>query len=205
VLFNEQPGQDVLSLQTGIITGGGADLGFQQADFVAGKAAMTIMANWWGASLRKGLPGGIQNAGVAPIPTGKSGKSTTLQYNWLWGVDKNSKNAAESWKFLQWLNSPQNGGSSPMGKYLTSGLNAIPGRTSDQQAHAQVLGDAFVKPFVDALQNARTEPIIPGAQEIKTTLQKQVEAAWFGQKPAKDALDTAAQEADRILKEKAQG
>ena len=36
-------------------------------------------------------------------------------------------------------------------------------------------------------------------------LQKQIEAAWFGQKAPKDALDTAAQDANRILKEKAQG
>jgi multiple sugar transport system substrate-binding protein len=205
VMFNQQPGLDVLTLESDIIKSGGADLGFQQADFVAGKAAMTIMANWWGAALRKGVPGGIENVGVAPIPTRGSGKSMTLQYNWLWGVDKNSKNAAEGWKFLQWLNSPQNGGSSPMGVYLTKGLNAIPSRTSDQQAHADVLNDAFVKPFVDALPNSRTEPIIPGAQEIKTTLQKQVEAAWFGQKDPKAALDTAAQDANRILKEKAQG
>jgi multiple sugar transport system substrate-binding protein len=206
VTFNQQPGMDVLTLQTDIIKGGGGDTGFSKTDdFIAGKAAMTIMANWWGAALRKGAPGGIQNVGVAPIPTKGSGKSTTLQYNWIWGVDKNSKNAADSWKFLQWLNSPQNGGSSPMGIYLTKGLNAIPSRTSDQQSHADVLNDAFVKPFVDALPNSRTEPIIPGGQEIKSGLQKQVEAAWFGQKDPKAALDTAAQDANRILKEKAAG
>jgi multiple sugar transport system substrate-binding protein len=205
VMFNQPPGLEVVTLETDIIKNGGADLGFQQPDFLAGKAAMTIMANWWGAALRKGVPGGIQNVGVAPIPTKAGGKSTPLQYNWLWGVDKNSKSSAEAWKFLQWLNSPESSGSSPMGKYLTTGLNAIPSRTSDQQAHASVLNDAFVKPFVDALPNSRTEPIIPGAQEIKTSLQKQIEAAWFDQKPPKEALDTAAQDANRILKEKAQG
>ena len=56
----------------------------------------------------------------------------------------------------------------------------------------------------DALANARTEPIIPGAQELKTSLQKQIEAAWFGQTPAQEALDNAAAEANRILAEKAQ-
>ena len=204
VMFNQQPGVEVVSLEADIIKNGGADLGFQQADFVAGKAAMTIMANWWGAALRKGVPGGIENVGVAPIPTKGGAKSTTIQYNWLWGVDKNSKNSADAWKFLQWMNSPQASGSSPMGKYLTSGLNAIPSRTSDQQTYANVLNDAFVRPFVEALaSNSRTEAVIPGAQEIKTSLQKQIEAVWFGQKEAKDALDTAAQEANRILKEKA--
>jgi len=85
---------------------------------------------------------------------------------------------------------------------LPTGRNAIPPRLSDQQAHAARLGGSFVKPSVESLRSSRTEPIIPGAQEIKTVLQKQIEAAWFGQKSAREALDTAAQEANRILAEK---
>ncbi len=200
--FNDPAGVQTLELEHDLIKSGSVDLGLGMPDFVAGKIAMTIMANWWGADLRKGIPGGIENVGVAPIPHSAGGKSATLQYNWLWGVDKNSKNAAEAWKFLKWLNSPQGGGSTPMGKFLTSGLNAIPGRQSDQKAYAAELGDPFVKPFVDALQVAHTEPIIPGAQEIKTALQKQIEAAWFDQKAPKEALGAAAEEANRILAEK---
>ena len=150
-------------------------------------------------ALKKAL---ADNVGVATIPTNGGAQSSTLQYNWLWGVDKNSKQAQESWKFLTWLNGPQGSGSSRMGKYLTTSLNAIPARVSDQQANSSLLGDAFVKPFVDSLKTSRSEPIIPGAQEIKTVLQKQIEAAWFGQKSVKDALDAAATEANRILSEK---
>lgn len=204
VAFNDDVGVQTLQLEMDMIKSGAVDTGLGQPDFVAGKVAMTIMANWWGATLRTGVPGGIENIGVAPIPHSANGTSSTLQYSWAWGVDKNSKNANEAWKFLQWLNSPQGGKSSPMGDYLTTGLNAIPGRTSDQQAHADRLNDPFVKPFVDALKTARTEAIIPGAQEIKTSLQKQIEAAWFGQKSAKQALDTAADEANLILAEKGQ-
>ncbi len=204
VLFNEPPGIETLELELDLIKSGAADLGFTMDDFVAGKVAMTIMANWWGAALRKGLPGGIDNVLVTPIPANaaRGGRSTTLQYNWLWGVDKSSQNRDLAWKFITWLNTPRDGGSSPMGIFLTTGLNAIPARTSDQQAHAARLGDSFVKPFVESLRSSRTEPIIPGAQEIKTVLQKQIEAAWFGQKSAREALDTAAQEANRILAEK---
>ena len=90
-----------------------------------------------------------------------------------------------------------------MGDVLTSALNAIPGRTTDQTAHADLLSDPFVKPFVDAFATSRSEPIIPGAQEIKTSLQKQIESAWAGQSSPADALKNAAEEADRILKEKA--
>lgn len=203
VMFNAEPGIETLQLELEMIENGSVDLGLAQADFVAGKAAMTIMANWWGAALRAGMPGGIDNVGVAPIPHNEGDQSVALQYNWLWGVDRNSQQADEAWRFLQWLNSARNGeGSSPMGDFLTTGLNAIPARITDQEGHADILGDPFVQPFVDALENARTEPIIPGAQEIKTALQKQIEAAWFGEKSAQEALDAAAEEANRILDEK---
>jgi len=204
-LFNEQPGVDTLQAQLDIINDGSAIMGkLEDADFESSRVSMTIMANWWGATLRASDLG-IENVGVAPIPHGEGGSPIALQYEWLWGVGKTSKHAEESWAFLKWLNSPRDGAeaSSPMGEFLTSALNAIPGRTSDQKAHADILGDPFVKPFVDAFATSRSEPIIPGAQEIKTSLQKQIEAAWFGQKAGADALNTAADEADQILKEKA--
>jgi multiple sugar transport system substrate-binding protein len=205
-LFNEQPGLDTLQLQLDMISDGSAILGTEaDADFETGRAAMTIRANWWGATLRASDLG-MENVGVAPIPHGEGGSSTALQYEWLWGVSNASQNAEAAWAFLKWLNGPRDGAadaSSPMGDFLTSALNAIPGRASDQEAHADVLGDPFVQPFVDALATARSEPIIPGAQEIKTALQKQIEAAWFGQKAPADALNAAAEEANRILQERA--
>jgi multiple sugar transport system substrate-binding protein len=101
------------------------------------------------------------------------------------------------------MNTPlQQGGSSPMGTFLINALGVIPARSSDHQAHQNVLGDSFLAPFVASLRYARPEPVIPGAQEIKTVLQKQIEAAWTGQKPGREALDTAAQEANRILAER---
>ncbi len=204
-LFNQQPGIDVLQLQTDIVNDGSAIMGIpEDADFESGRVSMTIMANWWGAQLRASDIG-MENVGVAPIPNGEGGSPVAVQYEWLWGVGNTSQNAEAAWAFLAWLNSPRDGAeaSSPMGEFLTSALNAIPGLTSDQVAHADLLGDPFVKPFVDALATARSEPIIPGAQEIKTSLHTQIEAAWFGQTSPEDALNTAAEAANRILAESA--
>lgn len=204
-LFNEQPGVETLQLQLDMIKAKSTILSTNlanDADFESGRAAMTIMANWWGATLRASKIG-MENVGVAQIPHTAGHPPVALQYEWLWGVSQTSKNQDAAWKFLTWLNSPRSEGtSSPMGDFLTSALNAIPGRTSDQKAHADVLNDPFVKPFVDAAPTARSEPIIPGAQEIKTALEKQIEAAWYGQKGAADALNAAAKQADSILKEK---
>jgi multiple sugar transport system substrate-binding protein len=202
--FNADPGQEVLQMELDLINQVKAvDLGIKMADFIAGKGAQIFMANWWRSALKKGFPGSLDNVGVAPIPHGKGG-DVTLQYNWLWIADQASKAPDESWKFLKWMNNPsQQGGSSPIGTFLVQALGVIPARTSDQEAHKDVLGDSFLAPFVASLQVARPEPVMPGGQEIKTTLQKQIEAAWFGQKSGKDALSTAADEGNKILAEKA--
>jgi multiple sugar transport system substrate-binding protein len=222
-LFNSQEGIDTLQLQLDMIKDGSAITStLEDADFLNGLTAMTFMPNFYGADLRAGMQGGIENVGVAPIPHTEGNESIALQYEWLWGVSQASQQQEEAWRFLQWLNGPRSGGgaaaspvtgvsaspvasgaaSSPMGDFLTSGLNAIPGRTTDQQAHQDVVGDPFVAPFVDALETARTEPIIGGAQEIKTALQKQIESAWAGQKAPDQALNDAADEANRILSDR---
>ncbi len=204
VLFNEQPGLDTLQMQVDMIEAGHAMTGIQEDnDFLTGAAAMTIMANFWGADLRSGMTGGIENVVVSPIPTRGENTSSAVQYQWICGVSAASQQQEAAWALATWLNSPLDGGSSPMGDFLTSALNAIPGRTSDQEAHADLLSDPFIAPFVEAFQTSRSEAIIPGAQEIKTALQTQIEAAWFGEKDAATALADAAAEADAILAEQA--
>ena len=205
-LFNSQEGVETLQLQLDMINDGSAITStLEDADFLNGQGAMTFMPNFYGADLRAGMQGGIENVGVAPIPHTEGNESTALQYEWLWGVSQASQHQEEAWRFLNWLNTPRSGdgaASSPMGDFLTTGLNAIPGRTSDQEAHQDVLGDPFVAPFVEALETARTEPIIGGAQEVKTALQTQIESAWAGQKTPDQALNDAADEANRILGER---
>ena len=54
-----------------------------------------------------------------------------------------------------------------MGEFLTSALNAIPGRTSDQTAHADLLSDPFVKPFVDAFATSRASRSSPALRRSR--------------------------------------
>jgi multiple sugar transport system substrate-binding protein len=204
VLFNEQPGLDTLQMQVDMIKAGHAMTGGEtDNDFLNGAAAMTIMANFWGAALRAGMTGGIENVVVSPIPTRGESTSSAVQYQWICGVSAASQQQEAAWALASWLNSPLDGGSSPIGNFLTSALNAIPGRATDQEAHADLLSDPFIAPFIEAFKTARSEAIIPGAQEIKSTLQTQIEAAWFGEKTPADALNEAAAEADAILAEQA--
>ena len=201
-LFDSPEGLATLELQMEMIENKCVDLGITWTDFPAGKGAMIIMANWWRGDLKATYQGGYENIGVAPIPHGPNGQSATLQYNWLFGVDNGSKHREEAWKLVEWLNTPaEEGEASPIGDYLTSVMGAIPSRPSDQQVLADRY-DEFLQVFVDSAAVARPEPVVAGGQEVKTTLQTEIEAAWFGQKSPEQALADAAEEANRILAEK---
>jgi multiple sugar transport system substrate-binding protein len=201
-LFNSPEGKATLKLYMDMLKDKSIDVGISGWDFPSGKGAMIIMANWWRATLKDTFADGYENVGVAPIPHGPNGKSSTLQYNWLFGVDNGSKHREEAWKLVQWLNTPRKeGAASPIGDFLTSALGAMPSRLSDQVALADRYDD-FMKAYIDSTAVARPEPVVPGGQEVKTTLQTEIEAAWYGKKPYEKALADAAEEADRILAEK---
>jgi len=201
-LFNSPEGLATLQLYMDMIKDQCIDLGLGMGDFVNGKGGMIIMANWWRATLKSSFADGYENVGVAPIPHGPNGQSTTLQYNWLFGVDNGSKHRDEAWKLVRWLNTPaKEGEASPIGDFLTSALGAMPSRLSDQEALADRY-DEFLQAFVDSTAVARPEPVVPGGQEVKTTLQTEIEAAWYGQKSPEQALADAAEKANEILQEK---
>jgi multiple sugar transport system substrate-binding protein len=202
-LFNSPEGLATLTLYTDMIKEKCADPSIgSYNDFVTGKGAMIIMANWFRSTLITSFADKYENVGVAPIPTNGTGTSVALQYNWLWGVDNGSKNRDEAWKFVKWLNSPEaDGKASPMGDYLTSALGAIPSRLSDQKALADRMNDDFMVAYLKSGATALPEPVFAGAQEVKTAVQTSIEAAWYGKQTPADALKGAAAEADRILKE----
>ena len=203
--FNSPQAKEVLQAYSDMIKEGCVDpgLGGGFNDFVTGKSAMVIMANFFRSDLKNSFVDGYDNVGVAPIPVGPSGaKSVALQYNWLWTVDKTSKNAEEAWKLVKWLNSPRGEGkASPMGEYLTSALGAIPSRLSDQKALSDTLSDFFLKAYLDSASTSQPEPVLVGGQEIKTALQTQIENTWYDKASIDEALQSAATEADRILSE----
>lgn len=204
-MFNSPQAKEVLQVYSDMIKEGCVDpgLGGGFNDFVTGKSAMVIMANFFRSDLKNSFVDGYENVGVAPIPVGASGdKSVALQYNWLWTVDKTSKNAEEAWKLVKWLNTPRaEGKASPMGEYLTSALGAIPSRLSDQTALSDTLSDFFLQAYLNSASSSQPEPVLVGGQEIKTALQTEIESTWYDKKSIDEALQSAATEADRILSE----
>jgi multiple sugar transport system substrate-binding protein len=173
-------------------------------NFVGGKTAMIIMANWWESALRTGMgEAGFANIATAPIPVGPSGDMPrTISYTWLTVVNAAAAEAQReaAWKFLNWLNGPASGGNgaSAMGDLLLS-MGILPSRQSDVTAFSQRLNSPFLAGYVSQLKAAKPFPVVLGGQEFTDALQHHLEAVQFGQESAVQAREQAQQDAVSIL------
>ncbi|WP_376796027.1 ABC transporter substrate-binding protein [Thermogemmatispora sp.] len=172
-------------------------------NFVAGKTAMIIMANWWESNLRAGMGERFNDVGTAPIPVGPHGSgSHSVSYSWSTVVSANADPAQQeaAWQFLQWLNGPQSGqrGSSAMGDILM-GMGILPSRTSDLSAHQAELDTPFIKTYVQQLKNSIPFPTVLGGDELTTSLQKTLEALMYGQSSPQQAMAQAQSNLSQIL------
>lgn len=205
VAFGSEAGLQTLQLYQDLLDSHGMDMSIAgMSEFPNGTVGMIIMANWWRATLMASENIDYDTeVGVAPIPVGPSGTETsTLSYNWLWGVDKGSSHADAAWEFIEWLNAPRGEGqASPMGDLLVNQFGAIPSNVFDQEAYADVFSDFFLVPFVASAAYARPEPLIGGSQEIKTLLQTEIESMLSGMTDPQSVIDYVVPEADAILEE----
>lgn len=190
---------DVLTKQVELYQKGVTDRSIEVWNFPSGTIGMMFMAPWYESTLREGFGDEFENTvGVAPIPMGENWRS--MQYAFFYGVDANSPNQEEAWKFLEWLNTGQDGKLSCMGSMLTS-LGALTANKADVAAGQDSLGDFYSKPFVDALERSSSEPNVMQASEIQQVLQKYIEQAWAGDLTPEEALTQADAEITNILKE----
>lgn len=177
-----------------------ADADTLYSGFPSGQVSMVVMAPWWKSQLRSIMEEDFQNVGVAPLPRGDAGLASTA-YTWFWAVDSSSPNQDEAWRFLQWLNGLDDPlEPSRMGRFLAE-TGIIPGRPADIEANADLVLDPFMAPFVQALEYSIPEPNVYRGQDIKLILQREIEAAWRGEKPARTALIDAKRQIDTILAE----
>ncbi len=172
-------------------------------NFVSGKTAMIIMANWWESALKSGMGDKFANIGTAAIPVGPHGdKPHSISYSWMTVVNAKASPAEQkaAWEFLSWLNGPKSGpnGGSAMGEILVS-MGILPSRTSDATAFSEKLSDPFLKAYIAAAPDAVPFPVVLGGQEFSELLQQHVEAVQFGKASAADAAAAAQADAISIL------
>lgn len=172
-------------------------------NFVSGKTAMIIMANWWESALKAGMGDAFETIGTAPIPVGPSGETArSISYSWMTVVNAGAEEAEQqaAWDFLAWLNGPESGedGASAMADILQS-MGILPSRSSDVAAYEGALGRPFLQGYVSTLENAQGFPIVLGGQEFSEALQQVIEQLQYGQITAGEAQENAQVDATSIL------
>jgi len=172
-------------------------------NFVSGRTAMIIMANWWQGALKAGMGENFSDIATAPIPVGPSGDTArSISYSWMTVVNAGASDAEKeaAWDFLAWLNGPDSGenGASAMSDILMS-MGILPSRTSDVEAHKDKLSGPFFKGYVEALPDARAFPVVLGGQEFSEAVQQVIESMEYGQISAKEAQENAQADAAYIL------
>src|SRR5882724_2163383 len=198
-LFNSPEGQEVLDGELRLFKEKATDNNSNFFDFSKGKVAMVIAPPWPKALFKEGFKDKFETTvGVAPLPYFK--KPTTLQYSWFMGVTAKSQYKKAAWEFLQWFNTQvqPTTNTTRYGDLLANTIGAIPSRRIDLTNHQAVLTDFFTKVFIEQIQNSVAEPNVLNADSIKKTLMGQIEAAWSGQTTSTNALQTAADEINKI-------
>jgi ABC-type glycerol-3-phosphate transport system substrate-binding protein len=159
-------------------------------DFETGTVGhMTIYAGW--AIREEGMKFPVR---TAPLP--RHAQPATVAAGLIIPIFAESKQQDAAWAYLDWLSQPDHL------IYYLSGSGALPPRRSIAEAAAWTAFTAqhpLVQTFVDVLRQARLPYYGKGAEEISVQVAQAIEAAVYGQKTPKQALDDAAQQANAIL------
>ncbi|MCJ1676338.1 ABC transporter substrate-binding protein [Streptomyces sp. APSN-46.1] len=173
--------------------------------FRSGQVAMVVSAGWWTGSLKTLMGKDYRDVGVAPLPLPEAdGKRATLSTGFMLGVNAASKHPRAAWEFLRWLNtekvnvkSAKEGGKATRMSSLQVSVGSLTGRADDMRTLLGAHSDTNLRPFLDALAYSVPEPNVPGAQQAKSLLRKNIEALWTGQQSVDQALRTTRRQVDR--------
>ncbi|MEU0009252.1 ABC transporter substrate-binding protein [Streptomyces sp. NPDC006314] len=173
--------------------------------FPSGQVAMVVSAGWWTGSLKALMGKDYRDVGVAPLPVPEVDDArATLSTGFMLGVNTASEHPREAWEFLRWLNadkvsvkSAKTGATATRMSSLQVSVGSLTGRADDMRTLLTEGGDPNLRPFLDALAYAVPEPNVPGAQQAKSLLRKNIEALWTGQKSVDEALRTTRRQVDQ--------
>ncbi|MET9383040.1 ABC transporter substrate-binding protein, partial [Streptomyces sp. NPDC002928] len=173
--------------------------------FQSGQVAMVVSAGWWTGSLKAQMGKDYRDVGVAPVPVPEADdKRATLSTGFMLGINTASKHPREAWEFLRWLNtekvkSPKKGATATRMSSLQVSVGSLTGRADDMRTLLGEGSDPNLRPFLDALAYAVPEPNVPGAQQAKSLLRKNIEALWTGQQSVDEALRTTRRQVDQEM------
>jgi len=177
--------------------------GFADADFGAGKVAMYIATNP-GLSFAKAAVGGKFQVGLAALPYKKT-KDKKTKATILSGTDvaimarSSPEQQAAAWKYIKFLTSTNGTTRWSLRTYY------MPVRRSARDStlmRVYLRDNPEHKAGLDSLEFAKTEPSMAEWQEIRDIISDAVEQAVLGKASPPQALDAAAQKANRLLQQR---
>ncbi|MFF9765958.1 ABC transporter substrate-binding protein [Streptomyces sp. NPDC053086] len=205
-LIDSPAGRAVFDLEHRLVARGASTPGVNvYKAFPSGQVAMVIGAGWWTGSLKSTMGKDYREVGVAPVPVRAAGDArATLCTGFMLGVNAASEYPDEAWEFLRWLNTGK-AGVRGAGKGVTAtrmsslqvSVGSLTGRADDMRTLLGTGRDPNLRPFLDALAYAVPEPNVPGAQQAKSLLRKNIEALWTGQQSVDEALRTTRRQVDQ--------
>ncbi|MEU9992578.1 ABC transporter substrate-binding protein [Streptomyces sp. NPDC048045] len=199
-------GRAVFELERRLVVGGASAPGVNvYKAFASGQVAMVVSAGWWTGTLKSVMGKDYREVGVAPVPVpGAGDKRATLSTGFMLGVNTASRHPREAWEFLRWLNaekagvkSTRKGATATRMSSLQVSVGSLTGRADDMRTLLRRGGDPNLRPFLDALAYAVPEPNVPGAQQAKSLLRKNIEALWTGQQSVDEALRITRRQVDQ--------
>ncbi|MGW1542203.1 ABC transporter substrate-binding protein [Streptomyces sp. NPDC002309] len=199
-------GRAVFDLQHRLVAGGASAPGVNvYKAFRSGQVAMVVSAGWWTGSLKALMGEDYRDVGVAPLPLPEAdGRRATLSTGFMLGVNAAARHPRAAWEFLRWLNTEKvdvrgagEGGKATRMSSLQVSAGSLTGRADDMRALLGAHSDANLRPFLDALAYSVAEPNVPGAQQAKSLLRKNIEALWTGQQSVDQALRSTRRQVDR--------
>ncbi|WP_405551327.1 ABC transporter substrate-binding protein [Streptomyces sp. NBC_01171] len=196
-------GRAVLDLEHRLVSRGASEPGVNvYKAFQSGQVAMVISAGWWTGSLKSQMGDAYREVAVAPVPVPELGdERATLATGFMLGVNASSRHPREAWEFLRWLNTDRvsvgKGARVTRMSALQVSVGSLTGRADDMRTLLGKGGDPNLRPFLDALGYAVPEPNVPGAQQAKSLLRKNVEALWTGQQSVEESLRTIRRQVDQ--------
>jgi multiple sugar transport system substrate-binding protein len=163
----------------------------KRANFASGNIAM-MFEGPWGISIQKQLNPALE-FDIAPLPTNAT--NGTMVRGSMNTVTTQSANKEAAWKFMRWM-------SGPVGANMWSkGTGAFPAR-SDVTQQDWFKERKEVQAFVQQVgwQNAQSPFLgMPNAVQMNKIMTTEIQNVVQGKKTAKQALDDAAVEWDKIF------
>jgi len=165
--------------------------------FASQKAAMEFMNQFGIYNVRKYAPELLPEVGIAPTPQRKD-RVVSVYTDWL-AMSPQSQHKDLAWELMTFLMEPDN-----LAAY-NSTLFFIPPRRSAAAAAEFMQDSPHLQEFVFLMDRyGRSLPAIPEWFEIRTGLQRAVEAAVYQTKTPEQALSDYSHELDTLLAERAE-